>query len=131
MFFSTCFLFFSLSNRKKESSWLILICLVYSDIDASLCAEGRKGPLKPYQKVNRIPGLRNTFGRKDSFCSTLNQVRQVPCKFKSLFSLYLAFYLPYFSSSCDVLSRDREDFRSAFRRFSSLLFTLFPECVLK
>jgi hypothetical protein len=58
--------------------WLILICLAFTDGDAGICLERKDFQiLKPYQRVNRIPGLRNLLWKKDSFCSTMNEARKV------------------------------------------------------
>lgn len=61
------------------NDWLILLCLSFTDGDEGICLEKKDFQLlKPYQRVNRIPGLRSLLWKKDSFCSTMNEVRRIP-----------------------------------------------------
>ncbi|CAG2162722.1 unnamed protein product [Oppiella nova] len=65
-------------NMTDLKDWLILFCLAFTDGDDGFCLQRKDiQTLKPYQKVNRIPGLRNLLWKRDTFCQTMTEARKV------------------------------------------------------
>ncbi|CAG2100173.1 unnamed protein product [Medioppia subpectinata] len=68
----------STQTAHNMTDWLILFCLAFTDGDDGFCLQRKDiQSLKPYQKVNRIPGLRNLLWKRDTFCSTMTEARKV------------------------------------------------------
>ncbi|XP_054163074.1 cadherin-like and PC-esterase domain-containing protein 1 [Oppia nitens] len=65
-------------NITNLKEWLILICLTFNNGDDGFCLQQKDiQMLRPFQKVNRIPGLRNLLWKRDTFCTTMSEARKV------------------------------------------------------
>ncbi|XP_062520899.1 uncharacterized protein LOC134195829 isoform X2 [Corticium candelabrum] len=57
-------------TNRTETEWVALMCL--SSTDGEQCLQPLEYQnLQPYQKVSRIPGLRDVLWRKDALCATI------------------------------------------------------------
>jgi len=102
-------------QRGDHSNWRVLKCLDLFD-GKSHCIEPKQLlTLKPYQRVSRLYGLRNTLWSKDSFCETMSQ---------SLRGLKIS---EEFVFPCWMLPRDYDIMiRQAKNEYSSKSFILKP-----
>ncbi|XP_072025253.1 LOW QUALITY PROTEIN: cadherin-like and PC-esterase domain-containing protein 1 [Amphiura filiformis] len=77
----------TLPHESEWVGWMVLLCMAFTDGDGAECLEKESFPkLANYQKINRIPGIRNILWRKDGFCNTMNQARRIPALKKSQIS---------------------------------------------
>lgn len=60
--------------RVLDPAVALYVCLDTSDGDRSCIPSERLAFLAPYQRVNRIHGVRHTFWRKDGFCTLSSKV---------------------------------------------------------
>ncbi|XP_070558831.1 cadherin-like and PC-esterase domain-containing protein 1 [Ptychodera flava] len=100
----------SSTKTAEWEGWMVLLCMTFTDGDSSTClGPSSYGHLTQHQKVNRIPGIRNTLWRKDSFCHTMAAARRLPSLRKSQLSL-LCWVLPeqyeQFLSVADALGSE-------------------------
>nr|XP_006821655.1 PREDICTED: cadherin-like and PC-esterase domain-containing protein 1-like [Saccoglossus kowalevskii] len=99
-----------LISNNELKGWMVLLCMTFTDGDSSTClSQSSYAHLEPYQKVNRIPGIRNTLWKKDSFCLMMGAARRLPSLRKSELSP-LCWVLPtqyeQFLSVADALGPD-------------------------
>ncbi|XP_071961477.1 cadherin-like and PC-esterase domain-containing protein 1 [Antedon mediterranea] len=74
-------------NENVINPWMLMLCMTYSDGDKGDCIQRETiRHLQAGQKVNRIPGIRETLWRKDKFCSTMNAARRIPALRKGVIS---------------------------------------------
>jgi hypothetical protein len=58
--------------NEMDSDWVALICMAFTDGEQCLQPSLYR-QLKSYQRVSRIPGLRNTLWKQDALCTIMNQ----------------------------------------------------------
>uniref|UniRef100_T1JPJ4 Cadherin-like beta sandwich domain-containing protein n=1 Tax=Strigamia maritima TaxID=126957 RepID=T1JPJ4_STRMM len=99
-------------NLTARDNWLLLLCMSFTDGDSGTCLERSSySHLEPYQKINRIYGIRNSLWRKDGFCSTMTSARQLSVARRSHLTP-LCFVLPnqmqQFVHVADALGEDAQ-----------------------
>ncbi|XP_033114618.1 cadherin-like and PC-esterase domain-containing protein 1 [Anneissia japonica] len=78
---------FGVTDPNNVDPWVLMLCMTYSDGARGDCLQRETfRQLQDEQKINRIPGIRETLWKKDSFCSTMNAARRIPALRKSVIS---------------------------------------------
>lgn len=81
-------------DEVHPEDWHLLLCMSFTDGDSGNCLEKTAyAHLQNHQKVNRIPGIRNSLWRKDGFCVMMGTARQLPSARRSHLTP-LCFVLP-------------------------------------
>ncbi|XP_077979695.1 cadherin-like and PC-esterase domain-containing protein 1 [Glandiceps talaboti] len=78
-----------MSTTYEWEGWMVLLCMTFTDGDSSsqsCLSQSSYSHLTSYQKINRIPGIRNSLWRKDSFCHAMTAARKLPSLRKSQLS---------------------------------------------
>ncbi|XP_065828836.1 cadherin-like and PC-esterase domain-containing protein 1 isoform X2 [Oscarella lobularis] len=95
-------------EEKNDFNWLLLLCLANNDGSDECLRRDDYTRLKYYQKVSRIPGLRETLWKKDRLCSIMHLAYQYANGFVDSSCWILPSQLSQFLSAIEFMESDSQ-----------------------